>query len=94
MSCIAVTVVTTVLGVASRYSHTTMLNGVTEPIKTNEFCTMFDMTSSSICLGSEVEASSIVNTKLPAAMAVTTLSRSTARRASSKLAACKWYSSH
>jgi hypothetical protein len=43
MSCIAVTVVTTLRGVPLRYSHVGMLIGVTEPIKTVECCTMLDM---------------------------------------------------
>jgi hypothetical protein len=84
-SCIAVMVVTTLRGVHLIYSHDTMLIGVTEPIMTYEFCIMLSMISSSVCRGSEVDASSIVSTKLPAALAVTTLSRSTARSASSRV---------
>ena len=90
MSCIAVMVVTTLRGVPLIYSHDTMLIGVTEPIKTNEWYVKLETMSSSVCRAIEVEASSIVSTKLLVTMAMATLRRSNARRASSKLAACLW----
>ena len=49
---------------------------------------MLCMISSNVCRGSDVDASSIVSTKLPAVLAVTTLRRSTARSASSRVDAC------
>ena len=59
-------------GVLLGYSQDTMLIGVTEPIKAAEFCTMLSesMMSSSCCRGSDVDVSSIVRTKLFAAMAL------------------------
>ena len=88
VSCIADTVVTALRGVQLRYSQETMHNGVTEPFRRCECCNILAIMSSSARRGSEVDASSIVRTKLPATMAVTTLRRSTARSASSRRAAC------
>jgi hypothetical protein len=88
VSCIAVMVVTTLRGVALMYSHDTRLIGVTELIKTCEFLTMSSMMTSRVCLDSDVDASSIARTKLPAAMAVTALRRSNARSDSRRFAAC------